>query len=81
MVIISVSDPIIVLWLDNFKNKSKVVNQAVAEYKARHYDGVYFNKLEIEADIQKHKHKIKELEQLIKRHEIEEKEKEDKKDI
>lgn len=66
MVVVSIHDPETIIWLSAFPNKSKVVNKAVMEYKARHYDGQYFKKEEIEFDIEKKRQEMKELEDTLK---------------
>lgn len=67
-IIVNVTEPTVILWLNNFKrgDKAPIVNKALMEYKARHYDGQYFTVKEIEADIKKKEHEIKKLEDALK---------------
>jgi hypothetical protein len=65
---VSLNDGELIVWLNNFPNKSKIVKQALREYKWRHYDGKYFTLEEVKMDQAKYQKKydkiVKKLEKI-----------------
>lgn len=53
-------------WLKNFPNKSKMLRQAVIEFKQRHYENIYFRREEIEHDIIRLENKATKLKRMLK---------------
>lgn len=60
--IVSILDTELEAWLNTYKNKSKIIREAVREYKQRHFEGVYFTKKEVLKDIEKHEKNLQEAE-------------------
>lgn len=68
MVFLNINDPETEFFLQQVAQMENVplvekVREAIREYKARHYDGVYFSKQEVEIDLRKTKHELKRMEE------------------
>lgn len=67
MGIVNIYDTELWEWLTNFPNKSDVVRESLHEYKARHYDGVYFSEKEAMRDKKKYEKQLAQAkEKLVK---------------
>lgn len=64
---VHVGDAELSLWLENFPNRSELMRQALREFKARHYDGVYFNKQEALDDKEKYEKQLKEAKDKLEK--------------
>ena len=67
MAIVNIYDTELWEWLTNFPNKSDVVREALREYKARHYDGVYFSEEEAIRDKKKYEKQLTEAKEKLEK--------------